>query len=236
MKATKLSAQSTAYAAKKMTKPWIFLPLLAGILIILAVWLLILIKLDEASTNIRKPLVEADIAIREFIDLVNNFTTYVVVKAEDFIDEYKDEITSNAIEYINKGLNDVLSSINTVKDDFEQNLDEIVNVKMDQKYVFIPTWDYTTLGITIPETFVPDLPKIDTSSLLIPRNLLSLENSIMPWVDSQLNHVRNVALIILYIGLCVAGLPALAILIACCKPWVPHRANEFFTDPKFYDE
>jgi len=229
------TAKGSVGAFRQLKKVYIFVPLALGIAMMCIVSLWAYQQIDELDAEIRAPLISCDLKIRIFLDRVNNFTTGVPEKAQTWIDQQQDLITSYAFGSIFTALDQILSSVNgyvlTVQDD----INSIFSV-FSVPPITLPTFDERTLGITTPNQLIPHIPHLNLTNMMIPDTILSLNRSIGPWVDDQMNQIRSIATTTWWIGFCIMILPAVTVVCAFFRPFTPHPVEIFFLEPTFLEE
>jgi len=98
--------------------------------------------------------------------------------------------------------------------------------------------DEATVGplITIPVNFLPPIPLLDVTPLLLPANISKIEATITPWVDDRMHDFYEVAEVLLIISIILMVLPGSALVGAFIKPFIPHSVVQYFLHPDYKDQ
>jgi len=222
---------------KMLSKPWIHVPMIFGICLILLVVLWLNPAIDKLDRDIKIPLHDADVASKDMINKINNLIEKLSDEVIDWLNGIEQEAYSAISTEIGKTLDTVYLNANLfLQNDLEYPINQFLkSLDSSIKEVDIPGFGVESTLVVFPPLYLPSIPYLPTDIMLIPVDLLGIEKPISPWVDQQMNQLHSIANSILQVGIWLVVITGLACMWGFGKAFVPHKVNEFFTHPDFYE-
>jgi len=237
VKCIKLTSQAFINAGAELAKPWIHIPLLIGLILTVVVALLLFAAIEEAHSQFNAPLAEADQAILGVINQINTFTLSIPASVKGFTDSWENNLEAVAYTTANNGVNSVKAFLASAFQAIQNAINSCLN-SVDAGgliQVVIPdaiNEDILPL-IQIPPHFLPRIPLLDVSALLLPSSIAGVQRSLGPWVDTTVGELYTAATVILIVAIILIILPMGAVCGAFIKPFIPRKVNEFFLKPDY---
>jgi len=237
LKCATMTAKAFGKLIYQVLKPWVHVPLIIGILMIIVSLMYVTPSINKVDQQIRLPLNKTDQAIMNVIYKMNDFTRQAPLEVKEFMDGWMDVVFISAFNAIQSLLNDFNGVLKDINDFVQDDVEPLVNNLMDAigaPHVAIPTWDQNTLRIGVPSEFVPSIPAINVDSLLVREDLISVQRAIVPWVDDRIAEARKVSSDIFWIGFGIAILPAISLILAFASGFLPKKFKKWMRDPGFH--
>jgi len=231
-----LTTKAITNVTIKLQKPWIHLPLIIGLVLTLVISLLLFAAIDEAREEVLQPLADCDMYIKEVLNLVNNFTLAIPQQVKTFIDNYSNEMQNFASVTANDGIDQVKSLMTNNFRGIASALNGPL-ISLSLPTINIPdNMDETVSKVlNVPTQFIPEMPLIDLSALLLPASIAGVQQAIAPWVDDRFTEFVQVATVLLFISIGLIVIPGIALCGTFIEPFIPHQVNEFFLHPDYVD-
>jgi len=231
------TTQGFANISKEITKPWIHLPLVLGILLTLAVSLFLFAAVDTVQREVKVPLRKTDEGILQVLYKVNNFTLDVPVEVKKFTDKYQDAAEAAAVNTLRQGTETLKNGLGSSFVSVGNVLNSALNQLSLPNVRILDRIDESLAPlIDLPTDFIPNLPLIDVSSLLLPHSLAAMEKSLGPWIDDRCREFREVATVLLIVGIVLITAPGIVLLAVFIHPFIPNSIKDFFNRPDYADE
>jgi hypothetical protein len=236
-KITKVTSKSVANFFTTLLKPWVHVPLIFGICLILLVVLFLNPNITILQEQMKIPLVEADKATSEFISKINEYIVKIPKEAVDWLNSQLALGMAAIRTQVYPRMMTVLLEVNKVLAfGIQRPLNQfLVTLDASLGRVDIPLFTINENYLVVPEAFIPPIPPIPTEELLIPLDLVSLQKPISPWVDDRIEEMRDIANEILLVGIWLVIIPGIFLVWAMAKACIPHGVNDFFLRPDFYE-
>jgi len=219
----------------KLTRPWINLPLLIGIIIICLTVIWLIPGIIILKNDIKKPLHNIDNALGLLRNDINNYTEKVPTTVNNYVRKWQDIINNDVFTAFYNVMNQkVLYNLNQDIGQIQTPINQVLS-QMGAGTIQFPVLDLATLGVTTPNNWMPYIPPLNASDLQIPSGLFSVENSVGPWVDERMNDVDKILWRFLIVGIILVAIPGASLLCSLLYPFLPRRIDDFFLHPGFWD-
>mmetsp|Transcript_3021 Transcript_3021/g.4094 ORF Transcript_3021/g.4094 Transcript_3021/m.4094 type:complete len:523 (+) Transcript_3021:92-1660(+) len=234
MACTKNTASGTVNVVEVFLRPWIHVPFIVGIILIVVVYVYLMLGIDYIERQINIPLKETDDAIRYIIGEFNEVVEDVPADINDFLVDQQDAIYTAASRSLDQSFDSILGFMNSIVGDVEDGINWVLD-EMGADDINIPSFRRAQLGLTIPEQLIPYIPELDLSYLELPEDLIEVQATIGPWVHDQLNEVRKVAWYILVVGIVLVVVPGSVMFAHFIKPFIPRSVKDWFQRPDWME-
>lgn len=186
-------AKAIGHTLKKLlTSPGIMIPLIVGILFLVAAWYLEQ-TLTEEQDNMHASVKDIDAETAKLVRAFNEFWTNIITIVNRFIneqlsnldgkeDEIWDTIISNLETQINQAIKPIIDAINEVLEQLREN--------------YIPAPNIGTISIKLPSgslITIPKVPGLPTDFISLDEDTLSIEKNLLPVVDALIERVKELS-------------------------------------------
>jgi hypothetical protein len=230
-------AKAHMNVAKELVKPWIHVPLIIGLIMTFVSLFFLFVAIDEIDQGIRIPIKETDKLVIKLFTEINEVSEQLPILVNRGINELQDQVVNEAlltaldgIDFILQALANRFRSVETIINDV-LSLMSVPGINIDD-YIDAASIGLNNLNLDV----IPRIPLVPTDLLRIPLDCCSIETAMSPWIDDRMQELRDVAFVLLWISVTLAGLPTAKLIAVFVHPFIPHSVNEFFTHPDWNTE